>query len=112
MTGLLPKGFEALEPFVATWALDTANARANQRGAAPPSDRAAFYAAARDLLVPALDYLDTVPLADHGDEDRRLMQMMLSLAHVSLTEEVHGDDEPRHCAFRAHMPITRAPADI
>lgn len=111
MSGMLPGGFESLEPFVATWAIDGANARADQRGAAPAQACVAFYAAAKDLLIPALDYLDARPLQSHDEREKRLMQLMLSLAHVSLTQEVQGDDEPRHAGFRAHMPITRAPAD-
>lgn len=109
---LLPKGFEPLEPFVARWAIDNATRRAEMRGEAPPGERAAFYAAASQLVEPALRYLDTKPLGQFDDSEKRLMQVMLSLAHVAMAEEVHKDHEARHTLYRSFMPVTRAPADF
>lgn len=103
----LPHGFEALEPFVGTWAIPTLAGRVAARGDASAQQRASFYAAAADLLEPALAYLDGKP-ANLGDAcDARLMQLMLSLAHVALAEEVQRDDEPVHTELRSFMPITR-----
>ena len=103
----LPPGFEALAPFVAHWAIPTLEGRIAARDDSLAGERAAFYAAAADLLEPALAYLDGRPrgLPDAGDA--RLMQLMLSLAHVALAEEIMGEDEPRHRELRAFMPITR-----
>ncbi len=108
----LPRGFEALEPFVPLWAIDNAAQRVEMRGAAPAADRAAFYAAASRLVEPALQYLDSKTLADFDDSEKRLMQLMLSLAHVAMAEEVHKDQEERHARFRSFMPVTRAPSDF
>jgi hypothetical protein len=108
----LPMGFEALEPFVARFAIDNAARRAEMRGEAPPEERDAFYQAAKPLLAPALDYLDGKKFAEYDERDKRLMWLMLSLAHVAIAVEIQGDDEPRHARLRAHMPVTRAPADF
>ena len=108
----LPAGFEALEPFVERWALETAGQRATMRGEAPADERAAFYAAASERLEDALAYLDGKPLPAFDAADQRLMRLMLSLAHVAMSEEVLLDQEPRHAQFRACMPIVRAPADL
>lgn len=107
----LPKGFEALEPFVARWALPTGGQRAEMRGAAPADERKAFYGAASALVDDALNYLDAKPLAEHDESEQRLMQLMLSLAHVAMAEEVHDDMEAQHASYRAFMPVTRTPAD-
>ncbi len=111
MSNLLPAGFEALEPFVDRWALASGTERAEMRGAASPDDRAAFYEVASDLVNQALQHLDSRPLAEHDDSEKRLMQMMLSLTHVSVAEEVHKEQEAQHARFRAFMPVTRTPAD-
>jgi hypothetical protein len=103
----LPPGFEALEPFVARWAIPTLEARVEARGVASAQERASFYAAAADLLEPALDYLDARPRASEDVRDARLMELMLSLAHVALAEEILGADEPKHRELRAFMPIAR-----
>lgn len=108
----LPEGFEALAPFVASWAVSGSAARAARRGASQAEDRAAFYAAGKDLLAPALAYLDAKSLDMFSPADTRLMDMMLSLAHVALAVEALGDDEPRHAVMRAHMRLTRTPAGI
>jgi len=107
----LPAGFEALQPFAATWAIEGANNRLRARLASAPADRVAFFDAAKGSLGPALDYLDSKPLAQFGGQDHRLMLLMLSFAHISLAVEIQGDDEARHAEGARHMTITRAPAD-
>ena len=108
----LPEGFAALEPFVEGWAITGTVARAARRGLSTAEERETFYEAAKELCGPALDYLDTKPFADYTPEDQRLMDMMLSLAHVALAVEALGDDEPRHATMRQYMRITRSPAVV
>lgn len=108
----LPAGFEALEPFVATWAADSAAARDGLRTQQTGEARQAFYDAMNPLLVPALDRLDTVPLAEHDAGEKDLMLLTLSYAHVALAVEVQGPDETKHGINRQRLPISRAPADI
>ncbi|WHO40193.1 hypothetical protein PMI04_006265 [Sphingobium sp. AP49] len=110
MSTLLPAGFAALTPFTDCWAISGSIARAARRGDAHPTDRAAFFAAAAPLLDAALTHLDTCPINALSPADQRLMDMMLTLAHVSLTEEILGDQEPAHYRQRRAMHITRTPA--
>lgn len=106
---LLPQGFEQLEPFARKWAIGSVVRRAEMRGSADAKDRRAFHAAASPLLESALAWLDARPLDQFDAADNRLMHMMLSLAHVSIGEEVQRDDEERHAGLRKRMPITHAP---
>lgn len=111
MNQLLPSGFAPLNPYVTQWAVHGSAARAARRGTSTPEERQAFYNAAKDLLAPALELLDAKPLAAFDAAENRLMDMMLSLAHVALAVEALGDDEPRHATMRQHMKITKTPAD-
>jgi len=107
----LPPGFKTLERFVAAWAHDTAEARHHARLDSNAADRQAFFDAAVDLLAPGLDFLDQKRLAALAPEERRLMSLLLGLAHVSLAVELQGSDEPKHAAVARYMTVTRAPAD-
>lgn len=111
-SSLLPTGFEALVPFVEFWAVDTAAARAHCRDSSGEERRLAFYNAANDLLPKALAYLDEKPLDQLDESEKRLMQLALSFAHVSMSVELLRDEEPKHAKNRPFMRITRAPADL
>lgn len=111
MTSQLPPGFEALEPF-ADWAVAGANNRLQRRLTSREADRVAFFDAAKDLLPPALTYLDQKPLEQFDAAETRLMNLFLTFAHISLAVETQGDDEPKHAEGARHMTITRAPADL
>jgi hypothetical protein len=102
----LPEGFESLDPFVPNWAIADLAGRDAMRGKSTPDQRQAFYAVASSLLEPALDYLDRKPLASLSGSDQRLMNLMLSLAHVALAEEVQHEDEARHAYLRSFLPFT------
>ena len=52
------------------------------------------------------------PLDQLDEREKRLMNLMLSLAHVSLAVEVQGDDEPKHARSAKYLRITRAPSDV
>jgi hypothetical protein len=108
---MLPPGFAALEPFAAKWSGCSTAERAALRAAHPDVERDAFHAACAPLLEPGLAYLDTKPLATHDAADTRLMNLLLTFAHVSLAVEVQAGDEARHTPMRATMRITRATAD-
>lgn len=109
---LLPPGFEALEPFIDAWALAGAANRAQQRNDSTEAERLAFYEAAKDLAPAALDYLDRKPLAELDEREKRLMNLMLSLAHVAPTVEALGPAEAQHAQDREHLKITRASSDL
>lgn len=108
----LPAGFEALTPFVAGWALGTANERLQRRLASSEAERVAFFEAAKPLLADGLAYLDQTPLDRFDEKQTRLMRLLLGFAHVSLAVEVQGDDERKHAADARFITITRAPADL
>jgi hypothetical protein len=108
---LLPSGFQALEPFVELWAVEGTARRAQGRTAGSEASRIAFYNVAKDMAADALDYLDRKPIEQLEEKDRRLMNLLLSLCHVSLAVEIQGDDEPQHTQARQHMRITRSTAD-
>ena len=110
-TDLLPAGFEALEPFIESWAIHGAANRAHRRLISSDAERVAFFDAAKDLLPAALDHLDGKPLNQFDEKEQRLMNLLLSLCHVMQAVEIQGDDEPRHGLVRQHMKITRASAD-
>lgn len=108
----LPAGFEALEPFVADWAIKGAAARARRRLDSEPADRTAFFAAAAPLLEPALAWLDKTPLDQLDASEQRLMDLVLTFAHVALAVEIQGDDEPGHARDARFLTITRAASDV
>ncbi len=107
---LLPPGFSALEPFVARWSVTGSARRAALRGETGPAEREAFYEAAAGYLAPALDHLDGKGLSGMDPADERLMNLMLSLAHVALAVEQQQGAEARHAQDREHMRITRTSA--
>lgn len=111
MANQLPAGFEALEPFVARFAVSGTAARAARRGESTPEEREAFHAAASPLVGKALDLLDTKPVDSLDGAEKRLMDLVLMFAHVALAVEVQGPDESRHAELRKYMRITRSPAD-
>jgi hypothetical protein len=110
-TNRLPSGYAALEPFVDRWALSTTAARAQRRSDSSAEEREAFYAAAQPLLAGALNALDAKPLETLDTGERTLLDLMMSLAHVSLAVEVHKEMEPRHAKLRETMVITRSVTD-
>lgn len=112
MTAQLPPGFAELEGFVPVCALESAIARDALRGAMSPEQRHAFHAAFAPRLTEALDHLNQTPLAQHSPQDRKLMLLALSYAHIAQAEEVQGPDEARHARARPRVPITRATADF
>jgi hypothetical protein len=111
MTHSLPESFAVLEPFVGLWAAGTTAERAALRGTSSPEERTAFFEAASPLMDAALDYLDTRNLRDLSAADQRLMNLILSLAHVAQAVEIQGPDEAAHAPWRERMRITRSTAD-
>lgn len=103
----LPPGFENLERFVAMWAAPCAAERARRRGASTEADRTRFYAAGKEMLVSALAYLDKKPLGQLDPKEQTLLNLMLSLCHVSLAVELQGQEESNHTKVRELMRITR-----
>jgi len=110
-TGQLPAGFELLEPFVEAWAIGGTANRAARRSTSTPNEREAFFTAAGPVLDTALDYLDGRSLDAFSPADQRLMNLMLSLAHIALAVEIQGPDETKSAPWRDRMQISRSSAD-
>jgi hypothetical protein len=111
MSDFLPEGFEMLAPFAARFAIASTAGRAARRGDSTPDERQAFYDAAKDLVGPALDRLDKLPLGQLDQPHQRLLDMVLAYAHIALAIEIQGPDEARHASLRNYMKLTRSPAD-
>lgn len=107
----LPADFSALEPFVETWALSGSANRGARRSQSTPEQREAFFAAASPLLDAALEHLDGRSLNALAPAEQRLMDLMLSLAHVALAVEIQGPDETKSAPWRDRMRIDRSSAD-
>lgn len=107
---LLPEGYEALEPFVADWAIPTLAGRVKKRIDSSPEEKHSLYEVVRELAPQALGELDAKPLDQFNVAERRLLAVLLSYAQVALSIEVRGEGEPVHAQDRRHMIVTREPA--
>ena len=108
---LLPDGFDALEPFVLSWALSGTANRLQRRLQSQSTERQAFYDVAKNFLKPAIAYLDRTPLKQVSPQEQRLMDLMLMLAHISLAVEMQKDDEDKNAGFRKNIRLVRSVAD-
>jgi len=108
---LLPAGYETLEPFAEYWAVEGAYNRDQRRGESTPAQRKAFFETAKGIVPQALAELDKKPLEEFDEREKRLMNLMLSFAHVTSAVEQLGDAEPRHAEYRKVMKITRWPVE-
>lgn len=111
MSNLLPAGFDALEPFAENWAIAGTANRDWLRGDSTEEARLAFFDVAKGFVPKALELLDRKPLTELDERERRLMDLVLSFAHVTMAVEMLDKTEPRHAQFRKVMRITRSPAD-
>ena len=111
MANSLPAGFESLESFVARFAIAGTANRAQLRSDTSPEERQAFFDAAKDLIAPALDLLDTKQLGALSAGEQQLMNLTLAFAHIAVAIEIQGPDEAKHAKLRAHMKIVRSTAD-
>ena len=116
MNALLPPQFEMLEPFVESWAIAGAVNRAQHRSASSESQRLDFYNAAKDVVAPALAYLDQKcdqkALNTFDENEQRLMNLILSFAHIAQAVEVQQGNEAAHARLRKALTLTRASADF
>lgn len=111
MSGLLPKGFEALEPHVAWWAAETMAERDTRRLDSSEDQRLAFYNAASPILAQVFAHLDGKAMTAFDEADWRLHRLMLSLVHVTIAVEVQRDGEALHARGARRMPIVHCHSD-
>lgn len=91
MSGVLPPGFEALEPFVARWVLPDAAARMARRQECGIAELRAFYAAMLPLGEAALAHLREHRLGELAAPEENLLKLMLALAEVAPAVEWYND---------------------
>jgi len=104
---LLPSGFAALEPFVATWAKPTVNERLDARCRSSMDDIRGFYEATIERAPEMLTYLDDFELDRMPEDAGRLMQLLLALAQVSVAVEIQGQPLPANCRYPLGVSLTR-----
>lgn len=91
MSGLLPPGFEAAEPFVAEWVLPDAAARMAKRQASGIDDLNRLYDTMLPLGEAALAHLRNFELGNVPEDAERLLKLMLALAEVAPAVEWYND---------------------
>jgi hypothetical protein len=89
-SNLLPEAFRDLEPLCAVWALPSINERVNARLSHSLIELQSVYEALISRADKAMEYLDERDLDALAPEDSRLLMLMLSLAHVSISVEIQG----------------------
>ena len=87
----LPPGFEALEAFVAEWALPDSHARMAKRQGGKIADIRRFYDAVLPLGDSALAHLRNFHLGELPEPEERLLKLMLSLAEIGPAVEWYND---------------------
>jgi hypothetical protein len=88
---VLPRGFEALEPFVKDWVLEDVEARLNKRLSSTIEEIRKFYDAILPLGEQALAYLRNFQLGALPPDGERLLKLMLALAEVGPAVEWYND---------------------
>lgn len=93
MSGLLPAGFAALEPFAATWGADSTNERMHARATSSMAEIRAFYETALQHAEAAMAHCEQFPLDTMPDDAARLYRIVLGLVQAAVAVELHG--QPR-----------------
>lgn len=84
----LPAGFEALEPFAATWALPTQGQRRARRLASRMQDIQAFYDSALPLMPRVAEHLNGFPLEALPASEQRLLWLAYAFMAVAPAVEI------------------------
>lgn len=84
----LPAGFEALVPFVATWALPTQGQRRARRLATSMQDIQAFYDAALPLMPQVAEHLNAFALDALPEPEQRLLWLAYAFMAVAPAVEI------------------------
>lgn len=90
MANKLPKGFEALEPYVDDWSLGTTNGRYDKRRTSTAAEIKDFYDAVLPQLEAILDKADEYPLGEMPEDVTRLYDLAMMMAEVSPHIELYG----------------------
>lgn len=105
---LLPKGFEALEPFLSPWCCDTSAERIQVRCESSMADIRAFYDAMLDHADEALDVIESHPIGEMPDDVARLAKLLLGLAQASVAVELHGQPRAPDAPYPNSIKLVRS----
>ncbi|WP_317928941.1 hypothetical protein [Halioxenophilus sp. WMMB6] len=108
---LLPEGFESLSPFVEQWAIDRSCDRLQARLNSSYEEREVFFEAGKGLAEPALALLGQKPSKEYSEQEARLMNLVLTLAHIAQAVEIQRDDEDFHAGYAKYITISHSAAD-
>ena len=104
---LLP-GFESLEPFAATWALPTMQARNARRVAMPIGDIRAFYGAIAPHMEALLDHFSALPVGHAmSPAEERLFYLGQAFMEVAMAVEYFGQPDVPDGFDRARWEIVK-----
>lgn len=106
----LPDEFAELEPFVAYWSVSTTQGRRDQREAASMAEIQNFYDAMLKHAPAAIAYLEPLGLSGLDPKATHLMQLVLALAHVSMSVELHRQPRAPHSPYPHKVRLVQGPA--
>ncbi len=107
--GLLPPGFEDLEPFVDYWVRSTNDERWRQRSKASMPDIQRFYDTMLARAEDAIAHLDAFPLGQMPADAECLFKLLLSLAQAAVAVEMHGQPRAHRAQLRNDLHVTEGP---
>lgn len=111
-SNLLPSAFADLEPFAATWALPTFDARMQLRAASSMADIRAFYEAMQPRADAALAYLEAFPLNEMPMAEQNLARLLYALAQAAMAVEMHGQPKVAHAPLPIPVRVLRESAPV
>jgi hypothetical protein len=103
----LPEEFRELEPFVPYWAVNTSQERIARRSEASMEAMKLFYDAMLLRGEEILSYIERSPLDQLPPESELLFKLMLSLAHVAMAVEIHGQPRAPNSPYPNGLRITQ-----
>lgn len=105
----LPQGFQHLEPYVQQWAVMGLEQRAVARDTSSMAEKKAFAAAMESQIASIYTAIKDIPVVQLKEEEQRLMALLLSYGHVSLTLDGREAQESEHVLCRKEMVLTSIP---
>lgn len=101
----LPKPFQDLDSFVATWALATQAQRKNQRFSRPIEELRIFHDTLLGRMDEIIAYLNQFPLDELPEDAQRLFYLALSFMEVAPAVEIFGQPNVPEAFEAARLKI-------
>lgn len=107
ISGQLPSGFDALEPFVERWERADFQARFLTRYESDMDEIRAFYEAITPLADKALEHLSDHDFTDLAPPEATLLKLLLALAHIAIPVERYGQPRPKSVTWPTTLVVTQ-----